>query len=316
MKKQIMSKRRFATGDFVEGEAQNMPRSRTAEDDQEAADKAAGLAASNKEKSTGFFERLRMGNIDDPSSEAYKRLGAGRGRAERIPVEDKSFTAVKAPSEEVPVINNRANDMASTYAAIQARKNAEAEGEKITEGERIAQAMASKPDRVSSLRPSVSARPVFKPAKKEYDPTAGEAKDKAAQAAADEIGDRPKPAEKPKAKDEPKKEMYRNLSGKMVEKTPDMNNPMMGLGDLIGRGAKAAGEAFSNYKFMTPAERRSEENRKAKEARGNFNANKMKNESLGSFDKGSSGEYKRGGSVASSRADGIAQRGKTRGKMC
>jgi hypothetical protein len=34
----------------------------------EAEDKKRGLAASNKEGSVGFFERLRMGNIDDPKS--------------------------------------------------------------------------------------------------------------------------------------------------------------------------------------------------------------------------------------------------------
>jgi hypothetical protein len=48
----------------------------------EAEDKKRGLAASNKEGSVGFFERLRMGNIDDPKSKAYKRFGAGRGQAE------------------------------------------------------------------------------------------------------------------------------------------------------------------------------------------------------------------------------------------
>lgn len=47
----------------------------------EATSKQAGLDTSSKEKPVGFFERLRMGNIDDPTSEAYKRLGAGRGRA-------------------------------------------------------------------------------------------------------------------------------------------------------------------------------------------------------------------------------------------
>lgn len=44
--------------------------------------KQRGLAASNAEKPTGFFRRLREGNIDDPRSEAYKKYGAGRGRAE------------------------------------------------------------------------------------------------------------------------------------------------------------------------------------------------------------------------------------------
>jgi len=49
----------------------------------ETADKMAGLAASNKDAPMGFFERLRMGNIDQEGSEAYNRLGAGRGRMER-----------------------------------------------------------------------------------------------------------------------------------------------------------------------------------------------------------------------------------------
>lgn len=48
----------------------------------EAEDKAAGLKASEGDK-VGFFERLRMGNIDQEGSEAYNRFGAGRAKAER-----------------------------------------------------------------------------------------------------------------------------------------------------------------------------------------------------------------------------------------
>ncbi len=80
--------RRFAEGGLTDIE-------------QEAADKAAGLEESNKEKPVGFFERMRMGNIDDPKSEAYKRFGAGRGiasRAAKVPVEDAAPVKVeKAP---------------------------------------------------------------------------------------------------------------------------------------------------------------------------------------------------------------------------
>lgn len=61
----------------------------------EAADKEAGLKASKGEK-VGFLERLRMGNIDDERSEAYRRFGAGRGKAERTPVEDAVATPVAA----------------------------------------------------------------------------------------------------------------------------------------------------------------------------------------------------------------------------
>lgn len=52
----------------------------------EAALKAEGLAASNKDAPMGFFESLRrlgQGNIDQEGSEAYNRYGAGRGRMER-----------------------------------------------------------------------------------------------------------------------------------------------------------------------------------------------------------------------------------------
>jgi hypothetical protein len=84
----------------------------------EAEDKKRGLAASNKEGNVGFFERLRMGNIDDPKSEAYKRFGAGRGQAETTKEKEaiKSykgsanpfqgddvdpFSAVRKPSGEI-----------------------------------------------------------------------------------------------------------------------------------------------------------------------------------------------------------------------
>ena len=56
-------------------------------------DKERGLEASKDEK-VGFFERLRMGNIDDEGSEAYRRFGAGRGKAERTPVETRTATPV------------------------------------------------------------------------------------------------------------------------------------------------------------------------------------------------------------------------------
>ena len=49
----------------------------------ETADKAAGLAASNMDAPMGFFERLRMGNIDQEGSQAYNRLGAGRAKMDR-----------------------------------------------------------------------------------------------------------------------------------------------------------------------------------------------------------------------------------------
>ena len=60
--------------------------------------KQRGLEKSRGEK-VGFLERLMMGNIDEPSSEAYRRFGAGRGRAESVPVEDRTFTPVSEAKE-------------------------------------------------------------------------------------------------------------------------------------------------------------------------------------------------------------------------
>jgi hypothetical protein len=63
-------------------------------------DKDSGLKASKGEK-VGFFERLRMGNIDDEGSEAYRRFGAGRGKAERTPVKD--IVATPTAKKAAPV---------------------------------------------------------------------------------------------------------------------------------------------------------------------------------------------------------------------
>lgn len=78
-------KKRFADGGSVE---------------EEAAAKEAGLKASQGED-VGFFKRLGMGNIDDPSSEAYKQFGAGRGRT-RAPVSDA--VPVSVPVSRRPVV--------------------------------------------------------------------------------------------------------------------------------------------------------------------------------------------------------------------
>lgn len=68
-------------------------------------DKDRGLEASKDDK-VGFFERLRMGNIDDEGSEAYRRFGAGRGKSIQspAPVEDRTPTPViREKPEEVRV---------------------------------------------------------------------------------------------------------------------------------------------------------------------------------------------------------------------
>jgi len=106
----------------------------------------------------------------------------------------------------------------------------------------------------------------------------------------------PKSSEPAKAEEPTKsREFYRDMSGKMREKTASSRPD---LGAMIGSGASKLGSFLaSGYqkpeKYMTATEKES----------------KMR---------AGSSSYAKGGSVssASRRADGIAQRGKTRGKMC
>jgi len=93
-----------------------------------------------------------------------------------------------------------------------------------------------------------------------------------------------------------KKEYYRDFSGKIKEKTPDDRRPLKDLGETVAEGAKSVGE-FASKNIKTPAQRRDEE----KSVRKNQTQYGMK----------------KGGSVssASKRADGIAMRGKTRGRI-
>jgi hypothetical protein len=88
----------------------------------DVADKEAGLKAS-KDEDVGFFQRLRMGNIDDPSSEAYKRFGAGRGRSERNPVHESvsvsgSEPIVRPSMRPRPIERALSDDMYSDYGNI------------------------------------------------------------------------------------------------------------------------------------------------------------------------------------------------------
>jgi len=93
----------------------------------------------------------------------------------------------------------------------------------------------------------------------------------------------------------PKKQMYRTFGGKMAEKSPD-TDAMSGVRETIGRGLKSAAEGVGDY------------------VRGLG----KREEKHGTYVKdGKVVRYAKGGSVskASSRADGIAQRGKTKGRM-
>jgi hypothetical protein len=94
---------------------------------------------------------------------------------------------------------------------------------------------------------------------------------------------------------------YRDLSGKVKSIGPSGPSSSQMASDAVISGAKKIGSGVADYvkNFETPAERRS---REAKEASG------MK--------RGGMTKMASGGMTASSRGDGIATKGKTRGKIC
>jgi hypothetical protein len=92
---------------------------------EESAAKQRGLDISNKEEPVGFLERLRAGNIDDPSSAAYKRFGAGRGRA-AAPAESEPTPAQTAASSASTASSRPlSDDMYSDYGSSAGRSSGE-----------------------------------------------------------------------------------------------------------------------------------------------------------------------------------------------
>lgn len=199
--------------------------------------KREGLASSKGDK-VGFFERLRMGNIDSPGSEAYYKFGAGRAK-----MAEEARTPVPEMSSDYSGRGARSTESSQRFpvdeAGIESRRQT---SDYSSESSDTSPSMA---ERLSAASPGSSIRrmdgegPYTSPLK-----------------------------ETTEEKKKPKK-------SKLQRQTE--------LARKMGRGyAKAASS-----------------------------------EATRSTGTGASG-FKSGGKVssASSRADGIAQRGKTRGRMC
>jgi len=119
----------------------------------DAADKEEGLKASKDEK-VGFFERMRMGNIDQEGSEAYKRFGAGRGRAERVPVEDRVATPVKREAPKVEKEDELEAANKREPIAVPAGKKAEPDAPAKTPAKAPAKAESKAPAKAEPKAPA------------------------------------------------------------------------------------------------------------------------------------------------------------------
>jgi hypothetical protein len=317
------------------------------------ADKAAGLEASKDDK-VGFLERLRMGNIDDSSSEAYRRFGAGRGRAARVPVEDR----VGTPVEEIRAQDTSAPSASGSSVTITnaMRDAAIAEGNKTDSTERYSGPGAAKPaafgpavggkprvnvnaekPAASQLRSSSSAAPKMqKPSYRRTDGDSSETNKVRSAAATKATPASSTPAPRKSAMDMIPTDGYRKVEGgeriDSSELGRNVSNTLAAVGprglsrfsaigrDVVGMKANRAKEA---------ADRAAELSKeiKAGQAKTKFTSqSKAPSKRTKKFDDSETGvEFKRGGkamksggsvSPASKRADGIATRGKTRCKIC
>jgi hypothetical protein len=114
---------------------------------EESSAKKRGLEISNKEEPVGFFERLRMGNIDQPGSEAYNRFGAGRAYAKTMEDEGEAMRAAQrapsAPAAPAPSARPLSDDMYSDYGSSEGRSSSE----------------TIRPTRPAASKPTVPAKP-------------------------------------------------------------------------------------------------------------------------------------------------------------
>lgn len=310
--------------------------------------KRAGLEAS-KGETVGFLERLRMGNIDDPKSEAYARFGAGRGRA--------GSPAVKATgTPDMP--SSAGDDYEDRISAREASTYRQSDADEAASKKSTAKS-AAKPSGGPGRKPSG-----IPGSTRSGGPSAAELKAYAAQKAAaqDDANraalrktesykrtDYSRPAEEPGLE---------NLSGDFIGGPAKLGAAALGaaatalgLRSLMRRGAKAGAEqmvrrgspelgyeatkriGMSEGRKALPAPPKALPGPKgaaaevedvvAKGARDDVtNPLAWMMGPKGVLGKKNGGAIKAkafasGGAVsASKRADGIASRGKTRGKIC
>jgi hypothetical protein len=272
----------------------------------EAEDKKRGLAASNKEGSVGFFERLRMGNIDDPKSEAYKRFGAGRGKAEAAKTTAPTINQVDERLEEGKTASGMPREARgienkpkkrSTFGAAFA--GARADGKKTFEYPKGSGNMFTTQTKEEAAAAKSTAKPaVSKPAAaappRSYRGTQdeGDAGEKAARKAQE--------AKMAKARE--------------MRKQTDPGDVPVNVRRTQEASAKSKRRDMTGFDKLSFSEQMKYLSTKGKEGTGfkTKEGSTKKKDEMGDYT-----PFKKGGTVssASKRGDGIAMRGKTKGRM-
>lgn len=324
MKKKPMKTKRYADGDLVEEDF-----------------KKKGLESS-KDDRVGFFERLRMGNIDSPNSEAYKRFGAGRGRmdAERAanaaaPNQDISRmgrSEVSSPFLMGRVPMGGSDEAPSSNVPIGLRSAIEGAG--VGEGGTAPKFVEKQTTKVSTPRKTVTQtkKSIEKPVNVGTGASGFGIDEEGIEKRRSEGVKAPKTSElravtrartragTPVAEDTGKTRAGTTASGS------SMAGPMAALAALVGAGALAKRAKQGGSK---PIDERAASMGRNPRLMGidpmmEGDLERMAGEGGPNFKKGGKAKAKpmkkfaSGGSVssASKRGDGIAQKGKTRGRIC
>lgn len=299
---------------------------------EEAMAKQRGLDMSNKEAPVGFFERLRAGNIDEPGTEAYNRFGAGRGRATPAPAAAPVTPAVAPAAPAMPAASSRplSDDMYSDFGPSADRSSSE----------------TIKPTRQVMNKPSLPARPPTKtpaapvPSLSNAGPMRGMRSDATPPKYAGPMrgmrSDAGKPmmggsaasqipgqsAKAPQGEKIDSSETSRNIENALLA-TGAGGVGLAGLYKMFKGGKKAASAGRELVTSSAkPAGRVSKTAEAAYDKLKKSSFTKKKGDDVTDVTAKKHGgkvkKYASGGMVssASKRADGIATKGKTRGKMC
>ncbi len=277
-------------------------------DVEESAAKQRGLDISNKEAPVGFFERIRMGNIDEPGTEAYNRFGAGRGRA-GAPVPAPSTSAEEDRPRPVPRIPPQPNPI---FAAG------------IEQGRRQPSGDASVAEDYSGPRTKPIVTAPAKPAASKPKPE----RDRIAMPQGPMRGMRSDAGKSPpvvthgfpiydtgSAASKIPGQSVKAPQGEKIDSSEsgrNVGNALMATGAL-GLGAAGAYKAKKMYDAAKKL-KAGMKKRPGKDFLEGLSVSDMTAKKRG----GAVKKYASGGMVssASKRADGIAMKGKTRGKIC
>jgi len=338
MAKKNMKFKRYEGGGEIMSEA----------DPKETADKEAGLKAS-KGEDVGFLQRLRMGNIDDPSSEAYKRFGAGRGRATPAPAAEeeapKPQAVARPPAKPNPIFaagEEQGKRQPSGDASVAEDYSGPRTKPIVTSAEKPA---ASKP---TAPKPTASKPTESKPKETEkpkYEgPTRGQRSDAGTSPPVQSSGR--KSEDKSSSSQIPGQSTKAPQGGEKIDSSETERNINAAL-TATGLGGAAAGayKLKKMYDASKAAKQALLKNPRLERPGTVSGKDFLMRDYEGAAKAGSKGvpkkqlgykkdsdvtdvtAKKRGGSVnkyssggmtssASRRADGIATKGKTRGKMC